>query len=90
MGSFPLAGEHSDDPAPDLFDLSPSGNRMFASFRGPGPASGGHDAVGTTPGIGVIQVVDGGRRGQVKGVAPIGRDDQTPPDPHAIRVRPVG
>jgi hypothetical protein len=90
VGSFSLAGQHSDDPAPDLFDLSPSGNRMFASFRGPAPASGGHDAVGSTPGIGVIQVVDGGRSGQVKGVAPIRRADQTPPDPHAIRVRPVG
>ena len=63
---------------------------MFASFRGPRPASGGHDAVGNTPGIGVIQVLDGGRKGRVKGVALVGRADKTPPDPHAIRVRPLG
>lgn len=90
VGRFPLAGKESNDPAPDLFDLSPSGNRMFSSFRGPTPASGGHDAIGSTPGIGVIQVVGGGRSGRLKGVAPVGRADGTPPDPHAIRVRPLG
>ena len=85
VGQFSLKGEESDDPAPDLFDLSPSGNRMFASLRGPRPASG-HAAVGSTPGVGVIQVIDGGRSGRLKGVARVTTPQGTP-DPHAIRVR---
>ena len=36
VNRFPLAGDVSGDPAPDLFDLSPSGH-MFASLRGPRP-----------------------------------------------------
>jgi hypothetical protein len=88
VGSFSLAGRHSDDPAPDLFDLSPRGRLMFASLRGPTPQSGGHDAVGSTPGVGVIEVRRGGRRGRMIGVARVpGPSLDVPADPHAIRVR---
>jgi hypothetical protein len=82
---FGLAGELSDDPAPDLFDLAPRGDFMFASLRGPNPSSG-HEAFGSTPGVGVIGVRGGGRRGRLVGVARVGSVRGTP-DPHAIRVR---
>lgn len=85
IGRFGLAGAISDDPAPDLFDLSPRGDYMFASLRGPNPSSG-HEAFGTTPGVGVIQVRRGGRSGRLVGVARVGSVRGTP-DPHAIRVR---
>lgn len=86
VNRFPLAGDVSGDPAPDLFDLSPSGHRMFASLRGPKPATG-HEARGTTPGVGVIQVLAGGRRGRLGGVAAVQGLGAGTPDPHAIRVR---
>jgi hypothetical protein len=85
VGRFGLVNEHSDDPAPDLFDLSPRGDYMFASLRGPNPSSG-HEAFGSTPGVGVIDVRHNGRSGRLDGVARVGGVRGTP-DPHAIRVR---
>jgi hypothetical protein len=85
VGRFGLVNEHSDDPAPDLFDLSPRGDYMFASLRGPNPSSG-HAAFGSTPGVGVIRVRNEGRSGRLDGVARVGSVRGTP-DPHAIRVR---
>jgi hypothetical protein len=87
VSQFGLEGELSDDPAPDLFDLSPDGEHMFASLRGPNPASG-HDAYGSTPGVGVIKVRPGGLQGRLAGVARVGGIRGTP-DPHAIRVRTI-
>ena len=86
VNRFPLSNDASLDPAPDLFDLSPSGHRMFASLRGPNPVAG-HAAVGSTPGVGVIQVLAGGRRGRLAGVARVQGLGAVTPDPHAIRVR---
>jgi hypothetical protein len=88
VSHFPLDGELSDDPAPDLFDLSPDGAFVFTSLRGPNPATG-HDAVGTTPGLGVIKVRAAGLSGRLTGVARVGSVRGTP-DPHAIRVRARG
>jgi hypothetical protein len=85
VNRFGLVNEHSDDPAPDLFDLSPRGDYMFASLRGPNPSSG-HEAFGSTPGVGVIEVRREGRSGRLDGVARVGSVRGTP-DPHAIRVR---
>ena len=85
VARFGLANRHSDDPAPDLFDLAPRGDFMFASLRGPNPSSG-HEAYGSTPGVGVIEVRRGGRGGRLVGVARVGSVRGTP-DPHAIRVR---
>jgi hypothetical protein len=87
VNRFDLVNRHSDDPAPDLFDLSPRGGFMFASLRGPNPSSG-HEAYGSTPGVGVIEVTEGGRSGRLVGVARVGSLRGTP-DPHAIRVRNI-
>ena len=86
VNRFTLVGQASSDPAPDLFDLAPDGKHMFASLRGPVPATGGHDAVGSTPGLGVIHVRAAGRDGRLTGVARI-QGVLSAPDPHAIRVR---
>jgi hypothetical protein len=88
VGRFGLVNEHSDDPAPDLFDLAPRGDFVFASLRGPNPSSG-HEAFGSTPGVGVIQVRRNGRGGRLVGVARVGSVRGTP-DPHAVRVRNIG
>jgi hypothetical protein len=85
INRFELAGPLSADPAPDLFDLSPRGDYMFSSLRGPNPSSG-HEAFGSTPGLGVIDVRRDGRSGRLVGVARVGGVRGTP-DPHAIRVR---
>lgn len=88
---FTLEGESSSDPAPDLLDISPKADWVFAALRGPNPQSGGHSAFGNTPGVGVIKVRNNGRTGRMKGVARVtnvvgGLENA---DPHAIRVRVV-
>jgi hypothetical protein len=106
VGVFTLAGAMSADPAPDLLDTAPGGDYVFASLRGPCPltanAAGVNNAVGATPGVGVIAVHRGGTSGTLVGVAPIHSFDLSgascapagaPPsndraDPHALRVRP--
>jgi hypothetical protein len=57
VNTVDLTGRISDDPAPDLVDRSPTGNRLFVALRGPVPLSGDpHNAQGSTPGLGIIQV----------------------------------
>lgn len=77
--------------APDLADVSPSGNRVFVSLRGPNPLSGDpHASTGSTPGLGVIQVMAHGATGVLKSVVPIyniDADGIERADAHGIRVR---
>lgn len=91
VNEFSLAGAVSADPAPDLMDGSPMGHRVFVALRGPTPLSGGHAAVGTTPGVGVIAVPADGLTGTLKSIAPmtnvVGGVEQA--DAHAIRVRQI-
>jgi hypothetical protein len=79
------------DPSPDLMDISPAGNRMFASTRGAIPLTGDpHVSTGTTPGLMVIRIEEGGRLGRVMGIVRIsnvGADGIDRADPHGIRVR---
>lgn len=86
-----LAGEISSNPAPDLVDVAPTGNRLFVALRGPVPLSGDpHNATGSTPGLGVILVTRGGRRGKLLAVIPMTNPNQQPgqsPDAHGLRVR---
>ena len=91
VATIDLVGADSEDPTPDLMDLSPGGNRVFVALRGPMPLSGDpHVATGTTPGLMVLQVDRGGRWGAVKGVVRVSRRDAEGverADPHAVRVR---
>ena len=86
-----LAGSVSDDPAPDLVDSAPNGNRLFVALRGPVPLSGDpHNAQGTTPGLGIIQVTRGGRSGGLVAMIPLTNANQQAgqaPDAHGLRVR---
>ena len=80
-----------DHLTPDLADISPSGHRIFVSLRGPNPLSGSpHAATGSTPGLGVIQVEQGGKRGVLKSVVAISNVDAAGverADCHGVRVR---
>jgi hypothetical protein len=77
--------------APDLGDVSPSGNHVFVALRGPNPLSGDpHASTGSTPGLGVIEVTELGAQGALTSVVPIQNidaDGVEHADAHGIRVR---
>lgn len=91
VGTLDLKGAVSGDPAPDLAVISPTGNRIFFSLRGPNPLSGDpHAATGGTPGLGIVQVRQGGRSGVFLAVVPISNVDAggvERADPHGIALR---
>jgi hypothetical protein len=91
VGEFALTGALSDDPSPDLLDAAPGGERVYVSLRGSLPLSGDpHASTGSTPGVGVIDVEAGGRRGKLRAIARIANVDATGvdrADPHGLRVR---
>ena len=76
---------------PDLAAVSPAGNRIFVSLRGPNPLSGSpHAAIGAVPGIGIIHVTEGGRSGLLSNVVRISNKDASGverADAHGIRLR---
>jgi DNA-binding beta-propeller fold protein YncE len=91
VNTFDLAGTLSSDPAPDITDIAPSGERVFAALRGPVPLSGDpHNSTGTTPGLGILEVREGGRTGEMIAVVRIenpNRQGTQQPDPHTVQVR---
>ena len=93
VGTIDLAGKVSDDPAPDLMDAAPDGSYVFVALRGPSPLTGNdkavNNAVGSTPGVGVVKVTSGGKGGELIGVARISnmKDGKETADPHGIAVR---
>jgi hypothetical protein len=91
VNTVPLAGALSDNPAPDLVDVAPSGTRLFVALRGPVPLSGDpHNARGSTPGLGIIQVTHDGWSGRLVAIVPLTNAMQQAgqaPDAHAVRVR---
>jgi len=92
IDQFSLVGSISNDPAPDLLDISPDGKFIFMSMRGPNPLTGNNPAfnnsVGSTPGVGIIRVQQGGTRGRFNARLPItnvvGGVERA--DPHGLRV----
>jgi hypothetical protein len=93
VAEIDLTGALSEDPTPDLIDVSPTGDWAFVSLRGPNPLTGNapevHNAVGSTPGVGVIRVAADGRSGELMRIARISRmvDGVERADPHGIAVR---
>jgi hypothetical protein len=93
VGTIDVAGKVSDDPAPDLMDAAPDGSYVFVALRGPSPLTGNdkavNNAVGSTPGVGVVKVTGGGKGGELIGVARISnmKDGKETADPHGIAVR---
>jgi hypothetical protein len=86
-----LNGALSDNAAPDLVDASPDGRLLFVALRGPVPLSGDpHNAVGSTPGLGIIRIAAAGQRGALSAIVPVTNAMQQGnqrPDPHGLRVR---
>ena len=58
----------ANDPAPDLMDTTPDGKYLVVALRGPNPVSVTHAAQGSCPGVGIIEVLDGGASGRLVGV----------------------
>ena len=76
---------------PDLAAVSPDGNLVFVSLRGPNPLSGSpHAATGSVPGVGIIHVSEGGETGVLASVVRIGNKDSSGverADAHGIGLR---
>jgi hypothetical protein len=93
VNSIELAGSISHDPTPDLLDVAPDASHVFMGTRGPNPLSGNvkdiNNAKGSTPGVGVIRVKDGGKGGEFIGIARITnlRDGKETADTHGLAVR---
>jgi hypothetical protein len=102
VGTVRLAGDVSQDPAPDLIDAAPDGSFVFMALRGPSPLTGNNkdvnNAVGSTPGVGVVKVEGNGKTGKLVAIAPISRMGEEKDkdgnmvkkekaDPHGIQVR---
>ena len=96
VNEMDLVGSVSSDPTPDLMAISPSGSHVFLALRGPSPLTGNapavNNAVGATPGLGVVQVEQGGRHGMFRAVAPVTNvvNGVELADPHGIAVRVKG
>ena len=54
-----------DDPAPDLVDVSPDGQQLIVSFRGPHPLTVTHAGLGSCPGFGVVSLDESGTAGEL-------------------------
>ena len=91
VGTIPLNGSLTLNAAPDLADTAPDGDLAFVALRGPTPLSGDpHNATGSTPGLGILQVTRDGRSGRLLKIVPlsnIGADGIERADPHGLRVR---
>ncbi len=94
VAEIDLTGELSVDPAPDLIAVSPDGGWVFTALRGPVPLTANNpdvdNAVGSSPGLGVVRVDPDGRSGALVGIAPIthpGADGVDTADPHGLAVR---
>jgi hypothetical protein len=93
VNEFSLLSSNSADPAPDLMGISPDGNRAYVTLRGPIPLTGNfagvNNAVGSTPGLGIIRVTQSGRNGELQAIAPVSHriNGEERADPHGIGVR---
>ncbi len=93
VGNVELAGALAEDPAPDILAAAPDGSAVFAATRGITPLTGNdasvNNAKGSSPGIAVITVTDGGKGGVFRGIARLSnmRDGAETADPHGIAAR---
>jgi hypothetical protein len=91
VNTIDLEGEVSADPTPDLVMASPNGSHAFLSLRGPNPLTADpHVSTGSTPGVGILKVTEGGRSGVFDSLAPVSHSDAggvERADVHAMTVR---
>ena len=57
-----------NNPGADFIAPSPDGKYMMLSLRGPAPVSATHSAQGSCPGVGIVELKDGGASGSLVGV----------------------
>ena len=57
-----------NDPSPDLLQETPDGKYLMVALRGPSPVSVNHSAQGSCPGVGIVELTDGGAMGRMVGV----------------------
>ena len=91
INTIPLAGPVSDDPTPDLVVASPNGSHAFMSLRGPVPLTADpHVSTGSTPGVGVLKIIENGRNAVFESVAAVTNVDSAGverADVHALTIR---
>ncbi|GAB4508004.1 MAG: hypothetical protein Tsb0026_05650 [Sulfuricaulis sp.] len=82
-----------NDPTPDLLDISPQGHRFYVALRGPFPLTISHAADGSCPGLGVVKLKSGGKRGALQYALPttwLNYDgSRNISDPHGSAVRVI-
>eukprot|EP00568_Trieres_chinensis_P011220 CAMPEP_0183297052 /NCGR_PEP_ID=MMETSP0160_2-20130417/4431_1 /TAXON_ID=2839 ORGANISM="Odontella Sinensis, Strain Grunow 1884" /NCGR_SAMPLE_ID=MMETSP0160_2 /ASSEMBLY_ACC=CAM_ASM_000250 /LENGTH=581 /DNA_ID=CAMNT_0025458787 /DNA_START=133 /DNA_END=1878 /DNA_ORIENTATION=+ len=54
-----------NDPAPDVLTRTPDGKYLIVAFRGPVPVTVSHAAQGSCPGVGIVEVSEGGASGKL-------------------------
>lgn len=54
-----------NDPAPDLTMITTDGKYLMIAFRGPVPVSVSHSAQGSCPGVGIVELTEGGKSGRL-------------------------
>ena len=91
VNRIPLVNELSVDPTPDLLSVSPDASHVYMSLRGPVPLTADpHVSTGSTPGIGVLKVLQGGRSAAFEYIARVSNVDAggvERADVHASTVR---
>lgn len=83
----------SNDPTPDLLDISPQNDRFYVALRGPFPLTVAHAASGSCPGLGIVKIKKGGKSGALQYTLPttwLNFDGtQNISDPHGSAVRVI-
>jgi len=71
--------------------MSPNGSHAFISLRGPNPLTADpHVSTGTTPGVGILKVLESGRSARLEALARVSNIDGggiERADIHAMTVR---
>jgi len=91
VNRIPLVTTFAPDATPDLVAVSPNGSHAFMSLRGPNPLTADpHVSTGSTPGVGVLKVLESGRDARFERIAPVTNVDAggvERADVHAMTIR---
>ncbi len=58
----------TNDPGPDLMGITPDGTHIVVALRGPKPVTVNHGGQGSCPGVGMIELTEGGASGKLVAV----------------------
>jgi len=91
VNRIPLVTTFAPDATPDLVAVSPNGSHAFMSLRGQNPLTADpHVSTGSTPGVGVLKVLESGRDARFERIAPVTNVDAggvERADVHAMTIR---